>query len=438
MGVRDFGGTGLMPAMSNEHPSNGSPLNVSVDVIGDMPMDKLLDISDLSETLKNEKGKYKSVLGDEVRSVSEDTPLSGLDYENSVTVNKMQGDNVSLRSAHELSTSLPNLNVSINTDPEHTVNEVIRNSLSDIFSKPNQFGFSRGTLCPGKNGSLSELKALETMRGDDSLVNLGGNGQHLCSAQETSPNGKHLSGVLQSIPPTKRQVNVPNAKRTELAVRQDWLDGCDGSGLSDSPSCERTRAVITGNTSSANGGGAQCVALRTPAGRTNVDTDDGQPGATLSQESDVSNRSSCQTVVDVEQERTSSNMVESLQNDSYDDSCIDETTTFDVRRSDIMSSDHCCDRLSKADASSFSSISSLGTGTDLSASANSCSDDIGDSLEAAADFPDDRFVDINLHPGNTYERSKTLGSEDSGFDEKQMHQFDTKPKRRGITEFLTR
>lgn len=432
MGVRDgFGGAELMPVMSNEHPSTESPLNVGVDVISEeLPMDRLLDIGDLSETFKNETRKYKSVPGDEVSY--NDTPLSEFDCE--CRVSRMQGDNVSLRSTHELSTSLPNLNVSIDTDQVHTVNEAnIRNSLSDIFSKPDKFGFSQVTICPGKNGSLSELKALESTLDEVSFANQGKDSQHLCSAQETvnnSPNHNHLSGVLQSISHT----------RTESTGQQNSLGDCDGDGLSpvmitENHSCQITQ---TGNISSATGGNTHCVALRTPAGRANIDTEDGLSGTTLSQESDVSNRSSCQTVVDVEQEQTSPNMTESLQNDSYDDSCVDETTTFDVRRSDIMANDQCCDRLSKTDASSFSSISSLGTGTDLSVSANSCSDDIGDSLETAADFPDDRFVDINLHPGNTYERSKTLGSEDSGFDEKQMHQFDTKPKRRGITEFLTR
>ena len=90
----------------------------------------------------------------------------------------------------------------------------------------------------------------------------------------------------------------------------------------------------------------------------------------------------------------------------------------------------------QTDAASLSSVSSLGTGS------------AGDDFVDATDF-----VDISLHCGgaggaggaissNTFERSKTLGSEDSGFDERQLHQFDPNPKpvgrRRGITSFLPR
>ena len=436
MGVHGVGVAGLTPrmVMATGHMSTESSLNV--DVISD----KLLDISDLSETIKNEM-RFKSMPdGDEV-SLSEDTPLSRLNCE--CDIGRTQDDNLSLRSTHELSTSLPNLNSIIDAGHFQTVIEATTgNSLSDIFCKPNKFVFSQVTLFPGKNGSLSEIKGIvcETKWGVDSMKNQTEDGQHLCSAKDTvnDQDSKQVSAALQNNHCTNNIVNLPNTKSVGSREKANPTNGLLPTVVTtNNHSCPSVHTVISNTSPRCD---SQCVVLRTPAGRPNVDTDDSLVGATLSQESDVSNRSSCQTVIDVEQDITLSNVTESLQNDSYDDSYVDETTTFDVRRNDIMSSDQLdsCDSLSKADASSFSSVSSLGTGTDLSASANSCSDDIGDSLEAAADFPDNRFVDISLHPGNTYERSKTLGSEDSGFDEKQMHQFDTKPKRKGITDFLTR
>ena len=418
--------------MATGHLSTESPLDVGV------ISDRLLDIGDLSETNKSEM-KFKS-MPDEV-SVTEGTPLSELNCE--CDIGRTQDDNLSLRSTHELSASLPNLNSIIDASHFQTVNEATTgNSLSDMFCKPNEFVFSQVTLFPGKNGSLSEMKGIvcETKWRVDSMKNQTENVQHLCSAKDTvnDKNSKHVSAVLQNNACTKNLANLPNTKSVGSREKANPTNGLLATVVTSNTSPGTDSQCVMRNTSP--GADSQCVALRTPVGRPNVDMDDSLAGATLSQESDVSNRSSCQTVIDVEQDTTLSNVTESLQNDSYDDSYVDETTTFDVRRSDIMSGDQLdsCDSLSKADASSFSSISSLGTGTDLSASANSCSDDIGDSLEAAADYPDDRFVDISLHPGNTYERSKTLGSEDSGFDEKQMHQFDTKPKRKGITDFLTR
>ena len=86
-------------------------------------------------------------------------------------------------------------------------------------------------------------------------------------------------------------------------------------------------------------------------------------------------------------------------------------------------------------ASSLSSISSLSTGTNFSASAASYSDDYLEARGVPLDMEEGGFMEVNLHSRNSFERCSKTSSTDSGIDESCRG---AKPKRRGITGFLSR
>jgi hypothetical protein len=98
--------------------------------------------------------------------------------------------------------------------------------------------------------------------------------------------------------------------------------------------------------------------------------------------------------------------------------------------------------LSRTDASSFSSISSISTGTDFSISAASIGDEFLDmkAKTLVIDSDEAGFMDVNLHARNTYEKSHShTSSLDSGIDEKIAQGIQgAKSKRRGLTSFLSR
>ncbi|KAK3587488.1 hypothetical protein CHS0354_003630 [Potamilus streckersoni] len=77
-----------------------------------------------------------------------------------------------------------------------------------------------------------------------------------------------------------------------------------------------------------------------------------------------------------------------------------------------------------------SSLSSISTSTDFSVSAASLDDAEGTGL--CIDTGDAGFMEINLHSRNSFERAKNP-SQDSGFEDRSA-----KPKRKGLTSFLTR
>lgn len=80
-----------------------------------------------------------------------------------------------------------------------------------------------------------------------------------------------------------------------------------------------------------------------------------------------------------------------------------------------------------------SSLSSISTGTEFSASAVSLGDDYNaESREAVCDVDDGTFMEVSLHGRNSYEKARNR-SLDSGFED-----HGAKPKRKGFSGFLTR
>jgi hypothetical protein len=111
---------------------------------------------------------------------------------------------------------------------------------------------------------------------------------------------------------------------------------------------------------------------------------------------------------------------------------------------DVQTSFH-----SKADGSSFSSISSLSTGTELSISAASCSD-LESAEKVIVDSEEAGFVEISLDARSISEQklAQRNSSKDIAIEERLPHLFTShhashptngaKPKRKGLTSFLTR
>ena len=87
----------------------------------------------------------------------------------------------------------------------------------------------------------------------------------------------------------------------------------------------------------------------------------------------------------------------------------------------------------RTDASSFSSMSSISTDYSLS----TIGDEFLDGMKSIPlDSDEAGFMDVNLHARNTFDKSSTLSSQDSGIEDKSCSQG-AKPKRRGIS-FLAR
>lgn len=112
-------------------------------------------------------------------------------------------------------------------------------------------------------------------------------------------------------------------------------------------------------------------------------------------------------------------------NEKYSYQADNETSADNFHRTNTSTS------LSRTDASSFSSISSVSTGTDFSASVG---DDIFDMKGVLLEGDEAGFMEINLHSRNSYERPHN-SSQDSGIDEKMAR---AKPKKNVISGFLSR
>ena len=157
----------------------------------------------------------------------------------------------------------------------------------------------------------------------------------------------------------------------------------------------------------------------------------------LSQDSDAS--STCRserTVICPNEKWKSDRDAKSVEFD-FDEVSLDRLSKLSTDRDSPRNSiqrNNTFGSLSRTDASSFSSISSISTGTDFSISAASYSDDFLDTKGPPVEG-EEGFTEINLHSRNSYERSRN-SSQDSGIDEKATG--GAKPKRRGITGFLTR
>lgn len=401
---------------------------------------------------------------------------------------------------NELSMSLPNLNIGLDTECMNKVNEKhIRSSLSDIYDTPSNI-ISDGqteSYNPLWNKSLSEItKRIKKL--DVNQIRLvdfpSGCIQENGADSVTSPNlvkpcingprdltinvsrcNNSLSAVLENIPliyipHTKQLISVNNSgkpgriqskvngigntttcKNTAdlnitppnqqvLPARSDTNSDTtctDFADFSNLGSCDDTLTSPSGHTLCLQNGNTTVVNSSSGPNSTSLSNTkflsntDLENSMALSQDSDASSRSE-HTVIHQDDFHAQGKL------DDFDAESIDELTKISLDRD---SPGHTLHRtstmgsLSINDASSFSSISSISTGTDFSASAASCSDEYGEMKGVVMDSDEAGFMEINLHSRNTFERSRN-SSQDSGIDEKGYH--GAKPKRRGIAGFFTR
>lgn len=391
--------------------------------------------------------------------------------------------------SHELSMSLPNLTAALDTDLLNRVNERnVRSSLSNIFD-------GKAEAC--KKNPMNELsncvKTLSTehfkmhcdgqdiacshkMQGDKEGICLLPSKLHAEEIKiEMNGGNNRLSAVLENIP----LLYIPHTKQLVSITPRGTETNANSSNSTKSPPTSPTSDSLS-DPSKLHNDNSKSVVLNshgdavTPAklvenGITSTvrvvpssfnspippqnyvtgdsSFDDSQNllpslehdgSFALSQDSDAS--STCRsehTVInqdDIEsQEREHEDSKATEDDDMNLDSLSKESVERDSPRNTLERT-NTIGSLSKADASSFSSISSISTATDFSASAASCSDDYLD-LRVGGDVDESGFMEVNLHSRNTFERSKN-SSQDSGIDEKQCP--GAKAKRRGISSFFAR
>ena len=158
----------------------------------------------------------------------------------------------------------------------------------------------------------------------------------------------------------------------------------------------------------------------------------------LSQDSDAS--SSCRTVFNshshvLTHTQGKSTDSRSLKSSDFDEISLSHVSLERDSPKDTLHRANTIGSLPLGDGSSFSSISSISTGTDFSISAASYTDDFIEIRSGLPDGEEGGFMEINLNTRNSFERSRN-SSMDSGIDEK-CHQG-AKPKRRGLSGFFTR
>ena len=386
---------------------------------------------------------------------------------------------------HELSVSMPNLNASLNPDLINQVNEKpTRSSLSNIFDgKPEMYT---------KRALTDITKCIKTVSTEDFRAGVDGpEGRYVAHQgdlppQQTSGNledlkidvyatNSRLSAVLENIPllyiPHTKQLvsinpqpheSVPLVSKEDETqpcmpslkyVPQDKIDrGHQRNGMhsscGDDAVVTRIRTVENGSWSP-NASDSQVWSLNDPLtvaslnhttmdgsldSRTTVTNIDSDGMCTLSQDSDTSSTCRSEHTVIHQDDIHHAHRDTSFDFDTDSIGRLSkislerESPRNTIRRTNTMGS------LSKGDTSSFSSISSISTGTDFSASATSYSDDYLE-MRSGMEVDDTGFMDVNLHSRNTFERSRN-SSQDSGIDEKQCQ--GAKPKRRGISSFFAR
>ena len=329
---------------------------------------------------------------------------------------------------NDLSQSLPNL---VASDPDFMqrfqLERQVRNSCSDIYERDQLVIMNE----KGENfcGDIPSMMKPSPRTKNSVTVTL-------------SPDDKGLSAVLQNIP----LVYIPGTKQLGLATAQisNCKECASASETSDvvsslkelsleNPSiklpavqediidivrerhCSKTESeVSTGNYSVAS---SQLMSdASTCSDKTIVETYNGDK----SFDGSISSSAALVNCSDLDQISLS---------DDHNATGESRTEVPLIKRTDTSGS------LGTADAVSFSSIGSVSTGTEFSLSAASFSDDISD-LRPIADTDDSGFTEVSLQSGNTFERSRN-SSQDSGFEEKQQA-MGAKPKRRGLTSFLSR
>ena len=378
--------------------------------------------------------------------------------------------------SHELSMSLPNLTAALDTELMNGVNERhVRSSLSNIFDNKSE----------ATQKSLTELsKCIKTLSSENvsamcegaDVARLTHNMDQIGQPSPTGVNSddikiemnggnNRLSAVLENIP----LLYIPHTKQLVSMASQGKEKHVNSNSSPVSPQHKSSKSQEPEESSIENSHGEPVVGRNhtenghvspshealsvsnSPIPLQNYQTLDtslndshtnllncSEPDVTfaLSQDSDAS--STCRsehTVIHQEdynsQERKNSRSVD-FEEDTFE--CMSKVSLDRDSPRNTLQRTNTMGSLSKADASSFSSISSISTATDFSASAASCSDDYLE-LRGCGDVDESGFMEVNLHSRNTFERSRN-SSQDSGIDEKQC--LGAKPKRRGLSSFFAR
>ncbi len=427
--------------------------------VSEIPIYNILNNSDDVETLKS---KMKFELGEEEMGFDELTK--------GVLCSKYM-------TGHELSMSLPNLSAGTESESLNKMNEKnIRSSLTNIYDKPEQVD----SQTANKTSSSDLAKATDLVQQSEQTVTsvhdesrpdsvsptlvrpLMGNAQELTISVNKSNN--RLSAVLENIP----LLYIPHTKQLISCIDQHSVgflnvgntnnnDKPTENVPADSPSSENRSAMLNGTVQREDEGQPSDTFVCNGSEMKDEDTSlvtpqaivqDSHNGhysgcevdcnvALLSQDSDTS--STCQsdhTVIHTQQLKS-----KDAKSVEFDEISLDRLSKLSIERDsprNTLKRTNTIGSLSRTDASSFSSISSISTGTDFSVSAASCGDDFTE-LKASmplGDTDEAGFMEVNLHSRNSYERSRnSAGSQDSGIDEKCQG---AKPKLRGITGFLAR
>ena len=438
-----------------------------------------------AEDIDRLKSKMKLKLGSPLDvSDAKDKPLSPRLCDNAVN-------------GHELSISLPNLNetdiISLRTNCNNEKN--VRSSLSDIYDgklsptsvicSPNSSVNSTSCLLSksqeprseSSECSPNEKQALLRQQGDsvhqNSMKSTGMKTGDVTITMDGS--GNRLSAVLENIPlfylpQTKQLISLsPEHKKVSMETPDSGdLPNTPVENSAQRPASSNQEQCSTSNELSALGTNSDNVygnhaeenvttspptnckplaaeanachpegQLQTRNRRLSSEAESECSTIGLSQDSDAS--SSCRTVLNHSQILSQSQGKSdnrSLKSSDFDEISLSRVSLERDSPKNTLHRANTIGSLPLGDGSSYSSISSISTGTDFSLSAASYTDDFIEIRSGLPEGDEREFMEVNLNSRNSFERSRN-SSMDSGIDEKQCHQG-AKPKRRGLSGFFTR
>ena len=441
-----------------------------------------------AEDIDRLKAKMKLKLGSPLDvSDSKDKPLSPRLCDNAVN-------------GHELSVSLPNLNetdiISLRTNCKNEKN--VRSSLSDIYDGKlspasvicSPISSVNSTSCllskspepcsESSECSPSEKQALLRQQGDSVHQNSTMKSAGMKTGEVTiamDGSGNRLSAVLENIPlfylpQTKQLISLsPEHKKVPMEIPDSGdlpntpvENPAQRHASSNQEQCSTSNELSALGTNSDNGCGNHTeenvttsppsTNYKQPLGaeanashpesqqqtrnrRLSSEAESECSTIGLSQDSDAS--SSCRTVLNHSQilshsQGKSDNR--SLKSSDFDEISLSRVSLERDSPKNTLHRANTIGSLPLGDGSSYSSISSISTGTDFSLSAASYTDDFLEIRSGLPEGDEREFMDVNLNSRNSFERSRN-SSMDSGIDEKQCHQG-AKPKRRGLSGFFTR
>lgn len=372
----------------------------------------------------------------------------------------------------EMSASLPNL---CNGIEELILQQATdgnpRNSLSNIFSK---YHSKLHDMREGKDGNLAEsVLRVKALSAEDGL-------SFKSSVAVTTPidvtkskllefnndivvNGQpsHLSAVLENLP----LVYIPQTKRlvpmtSDIVTQQSESLQCNTSMQSMSPNktlenqdcntsldvtltdcldstvcCESDRRNDTQSNNS--------ITFSNHSDAASVQSDN----TVKSQQESLSQGMSIQPHLHIPRPSNSTSEEEEGDSESANELTKLRTSSQHSHKSSDSSVEGGTSSIAREDESSFSSVSSLGISTDISATTTSSSE--ADASENAKPTVkeiknEQEFVEINLNSRNSYERApNSAGSQDSGIGDVQQQlqvgqAHGLKSKRKGFTAFLSR